>query len=355
MNRRGFFTSVIANGCALREYALVPTSHRKRDRRRSTDGDGERSPLEEKEGMVVFTYDDAPIEDYTMTYRVHREYGVPGCLAVCPGRMEGSGPFIEPGHLREMHADGWGVLSHTYHHRVLGRIGLTEPAYEGDRRVYVEAHRHGRFEGDPLVVFDDEATVSTTVAGRGSDSIGEFVELETPLSDPIDSSGYVRYPKRFMREILARTDDRLDSWEVDVTGFVYPYDRYHGAIEGIVRDRYGAVANHRYGGGHNEIDGLDPTTMRRRYVETDKASKAGIDAFMETAATEDVLAIVGAHSQFETFPEERLRYTIETAMEYDLAIVTIAEAVAALNGHDDRPASPSRRSRSSTGTTFPLR
>jgi hypothetical protein len=48
---------------------------------------------------------------------------------------------------------------------------------------------------------------------------------------------------------------------------------------------------------------------------------------METAADEDVLSIVGAHSQFETTTEERLRYTIEAALENDLAIVTIDEAL----------------------------
>lgn len=351
MHRREFLSSLVASGCVLREYALVPPS--RRDRRRSTDDDG-RARLEDSAGLVAFTYDDGPIEDYTMTYRVHREYGVPGCLAVCPGRIENSDAFLEPGQLREMYADGWGVLSHTYRHRALGRIGLTEPVREGDQRLYVEAYRHGRFEGDPLVVFDGETAVSASVAGRGSDATGEFVECEAPLSRSIDASGYVRHPKRFMREVLARTDDRLDSWGVDVTGFVYPYGRYHGAVEGIVRERYGAVANHRYGGGHNAIDGLDPTTMRRRYVETDKASEAEIAAFMEAAAAEDVVAIVGAHSQFETFPEERLRYTIETAIEHDLAIVTIGEAVAAVAERTDQ-AAPSRRSRGSVDTTFPLR
>lgn len=356
MNRREFLSGIVANGCALREYALVPgdPSHERHGRHRSTGGAEGGPSLEEKAGMVVFTYDDSPIEDYTLTYAVHREYGVPGCLAVCPGRMDGSDTFLDPGHLREMHAEGWGVLSHTYHHRALGRIRLTEPAREGDTAVYVEANRHGRFEGDPLIIFDDDSTVSATVAGRGSDSTGEFVELEAPLSDRIDASGYVGYPERFMREVLARTDDRLDSWGIDVTGFVYPYDRYHGAIEGIVRERYGAVANHRYGGGHNRVDGLDPTAMRRRYVETDKASEAEIDAFMETAAAEDVVAIVGAHSQFETFTEERLRYTLETALEYDLAIVTIAEAVTALDGRDGRSRAL-RRSYESTGAAQPLR
>ncbi|WP_449289512.1 polysaccharide deacetylase family protein [Natronococcus jeotgali] len=229
-----------------------------------------------------------------------------------------------------MQDDGWGVLSHTYRHRALGHIGLTEPAREGDARLYVEANRHGAVEGDPLVIFDEETETTATAVGRGSDSSGEYVELEAPLAETVGSSGYVRYPESLMREVLERTDDRLESWGLDVTGFVYPYGRYDGLAEDVVRERYPAVANHRYGGGHNELAGLDPTAMRRMYVETDKASENEIDAFMRTAADESVLAIVGAHTQYDTLTEERLRYTVEAALEHDLAIVTIEEALARL-------------------------
>ena len=262
---------------------------------------------------------------------MHQEYDVPGCIAACPGLMEESDAFLEPGQLREMYRDGWDVLSHTYRHRVLGRVPLTDAAGTGDERLYVDTHRHGAIEGDPLVVFDGETTASVAVAGKGSDSHGEYLKLAEPLDSAIDAAGYVRHPTSFLRDILAKTDSRLDSWGIDVTGFVYTYGRYHGAIEELVRGRYDAVANHRYGGGHNELEGLDPSTMRRMYIETDKATENEIDAFMDTAASDDgVLSIVGGHSQFETLTEERLRYTIEAALERDLAVVTLTDALAAL-------------------------
>ncbi|TYL40029.1 polysaccharide deacetylase [Natronococcus pandeyae] len=294
--------------------------------------DDEKSPpsIEDSEGMVVFTYDDSHIKDYTLTYRVHQEYDVPGCIAACPGTMLEQDDFLDPEHLLEMHEDGWSVMSHTYRHRVLGRIRLTEPAPRGADRIYVEWNEHGAIEDDPLVVFDEDSRVSASAAGRGSDSRGDYVELAEPLRESIDESGYVRYPQEFMREVLEKTDETLESWGIDVTGFVYTYDRYHGAVEDVVRDRYETVGNHRYGGGHNELDGLDPTTIRRLYIETDKSTEREIDSFMATAAEEDVLSVVGAHSFFETFDEERLRYTIESAIENDLAIVTIDEALAEL-------------------------
>ncbi|WP_239643469.1 hypothetical protein [Natronococcus jeotgali] len=180
------------------------------------------------------------------------------------------------------------------------------------------------------MVFDEGTETTATVAGRGSDSVGQYVELAEPIAETVGQSGYVRYPGSFMREILEKTDARLESWGLDVTGFVYPYGLSEGLAEEIVRERYPAVANHRYGGGHNELAGLDPTAMRRMYVETDKATQDDVDAFMDTAAEEDVLAIVGGHSQYGTLTEDRLRYTIETALERDLAIVTMGKALAEL-------------------------
>ncbi|AGB36247.1 polysaccharide deacetylase family protein [Natronococcus occultus] len=295
-----------------------------------TEPENGESILADSKGMVVFTYDDSPIEDYTLAYEVHSEYDVPGCTAACPGYMKRRDDYLDPDQLREMQADGWGVMSHTYRHRSLGRIGLAGPAHAGDDRLSVEANRHGAIEGDPLVVFDDEGETAATVAGRGSDSSGQYVELEAPLSEDVDESGYVRHPESFIRDVLRKTDAQLEAWGLDVTGFVYPYGRYHGVAEEVVRDRYEAVANHRYGGGHNELEGLDPTAMRRRYVETDRATEDDVDAFMETAADEDVLAIVGAHTQYDTLTEQRVRYTIESALEHDLAIVTMEEALAEL-------------------------
>ncbi|AGB36246.1 polysaccharide deacetylase family protein [Natronococcus occultus] len=293
-----------------------------------SETDERSSEIADSEGMLVFTYDDSPIEDYTLSYDVHREYDVPGCVAACPGLMGTDDAYLDPGQLREMQANGWGVMSHTYYHRSLGRIRLTEPAHTGDERLYVEANRHGAIADDPLVIFDDKSETTATVAGSGSDSVGEYVELADPIAEDVDASGYVRYPEALMRDVLQKTDAQLEAWGLDVTGFVYTYGRYHGVIEELVRDHHDAVANHRYGGGHNELEGLDPTTMQRMYVETDKASEDDVDAFMETAADEDVLAIVGGHSQFDTLTEDRLRYTIESALEHDLAIVTMEEALA---------------------------
>ncbi|WIV68555.1 polysaccharide deacetylase family protein [Natrialbaceae archaeon AArc-T1-2] len=286
---------------------------------------------EDSNGMVVFTYDDSPIEDYTQTFSIHQEYEVPGNAAVNPGQMGSSDSYLTPDQLEEMVDAGWDVLSHTYKHRALGKIRLDQSLEPGDERVYVDRNRHGRFDEDPLVIFDEENRIATEVAGRGSNDTGEFIELTNSVSTYISDTGYTKYPEWKIQEVLEKTDTQLAEWGFDVSGFVYPYGRYDGVAEEIVRDHYDAVVNHRWGGGLNEIEGLDPTTMRRMYIEEDAASEEDIEVFLDKAVENDVLAIFGAHSQYETMTEERTRFTIESVLARDLEITTLSEAMTRIN------------------------
>lgn len=283
--------------------------------------------------MVVFAYDDATIEDYTTTYPVHERYDVPACIAACPDLVQSSEDFLDPNHVGELHDAGWEVMSHTNRHRSVGRILLESDAEVGHDRIYVQANRHGDHVGDPLVLFDGERTVEATVAGKGSDDEGQYIRLEEPIDQPLDAtnSAYVRYTESFLRTILADSKRRIEDWGVDVTGFVYPYGRTDGLAESLVPEYYDAVPNYRTGvGGLNPIDDLEPTRLHRRYIETDRSTPEEIEEFMATVASEDVLGIVGGHSEYDTLPAERIEFTIETALDHDLRIVTLQDALTEL-------------------------
>lgn len=291
---------------------------------RATNGDS---------GTVVFTYDDGPIEDYTQTFEVHQRYDAPACVAVCPELMRSSDDYLDSAHVGELHEAGWEILSHTLAHRSIGRVALERDAAAGDDRLYVRVHRHGRYDGDPLTVFDGKRSVTATSAGRGTDEGNAYVELEEGLDESIEADdGYVRYTEPFLREILAESKARIEAWGVPVTGFVYPYGRYHGVAEDLVPEYYDAVPNHRTGrGGLNPIGALDPTRMIRRYIETDRSTPDEIDEFMSTVAERDVVGVVGGHSQFDTLPAERVDLALELAEAHDLRIVTLREALVDLD------------------------
>ncbi|WP_255169878.1 polysaccharide deacetylase family protein [Natrononativus amylolyticus] len=286
------------------------------------------------DGMVVFVYDDSPIEDYTSTYPIHQEYDVPGCVAACPGLMAASDEFMDPDQLTEMYEDGWEVMSHTIDHRALGHTPLERDAESGDDRLYVGSNLHGDHPGDPLVVLDGDREIEATVAGQGVDGDDHYVELESGLEESIEATDetVVRYTEEFTREILEESKAMIEEWGVPVTGFVYTYDRYHGIVEELVPEYYETTPNYRSHDGINPLDAIDPFQLYRRYIETDWATTDEIEQFMATTAEEGHLGIVSGHSQFETLPADRIEFTIEAALEHDLRIVTLQEALEEL-GH----------------------
>ncbi|XVH30465.1 polysaccharide deacetylase family protein [Haloferacaceae archaeon DSL9] len=283
------------------------------------------------DGMVVFTYDDSPVEDYTKTYAVHGEYGVPGCVAACPGLMAtGASRYLSPEQLLEMHGEGWDVLSHTLEHRCVGEIPLTRDVAAGDTRVYVRSDLHGQFEGDPLTIFTGDARTTATVVDGGVAGGDPYLVLEDGVDRPFAATDEprVRYTEPFLRHIFEESRAQLESWGATVTGFVYPYGRYDGLAETLVPEYYGAVPNSRTGrGGFNPHADINPLGLVRTYIEEDAMSEERLAEFMNGVATRSALGIVGGHSQYSTLTESRLRLAIELAQESNLKIVTLREAL----------------------------
>jgi hypothetical protein len=291
------------------------------------DGEGEEEPA----GYLVFVYDDSPAEDYSETFQVHEEYGVPGCVAACPGLMGTTRDWLYPGHLEQMYESGWEVMSHTLEHRALGEVPVAEDVEEGDTEIYVESNVHGRFEGDPLVVFDDEGTeAEATVAGQGEDDDGQYLELEEPIDEGF-TAGYetrVRYTDEFTEEVLSESQSQLEEMvgEGQVTGYVHTFERDDGLVSELVPEYYDAVPQ-ADGDGLNPEYEPDPHDLSRRYFEEDEMDEAEIERFLDQVANEPDFGILAGHSHYETLPPERVETAIEMALERDIEIVTLQEAL----------------------------
>lgn len=293
---------------------------------------------DEPAGYLVITYDDGPIEDYELTFPIHQEYDVPGCVAACPGLMDSddSNQWLEPNQLREMHNAGWEVISHTADHRMIGEVPITEDVSEGDTEIAVESNLHGRFEGDPLVLFDAENNeTKATVAGQGGSGDDQYIELEEPIDVALSTSADARerYTEEFTREILADSQARLEELvgEGQVTGFIYPYERHDGLAEKLVPEYYETTPRAYRGNGLNPTQGADPFSLSREYYEEDRMSEEEIAEFLDMIAAEPDFGILGAHSQYDTVTEERIATTIEMALERDIEIVTLQEVLDTFN------------------------
>jgi len=339
--RRTFMKATGAGAAAVGTSALLPASAA------ADDGD------DDYDGLLVFVYDDSPAEDYSKTYRVHREYDVPGVVAACPGLMEqGTSDWLLPGHAQAMHQDGWEFMSHTLVHRDLGEVAVLDDVEEGETEVPVSSNLAGRFEGDPIVFIDGDREVEATVAGRreGSEEVDEdddvdeedledeeeadetrYLVLEEGLEEEISSDAVVRYTDEFTEEVLSESQAMLESWLSDqggvVNGYVHTYDRYEG-VQNFVPQFYDSNPNARPGrGGLNPEHDPDPLQLHRAYYQTDTMDEDELLAFLDNVAAEPDFGILAGHSHFGSLPEERIEFAIEAALERNIKIVTMQEAL----------------------------
>jgi hypothetical protein len=285
---------------------------------------------EEPAGYLSIIYDDSPIEDFEM-FQVHEEYGAPGCAAACPGLMDSSGDWLSTGHLQEMYDAGWEVMSHTIDHRALGEVPIAEDIQEGDRQIYADTNLQGRFEGDPLMIFDEDGNeAEATVVGNGDDDTGQYIELEESISESFTAADttVVRYTDEFTEEIVADSQAQLEEMvgEGQVTNWIYTYERADGLVGELVPEYYDATPRED-GVGLNPEHDPDPYELSRRYMETDHIDEADIEQFLDTVANEPDYGVLAGHSQFDTMTTERIDFVLDQAQQRDIEVITVQEAL----------------------------
>lgn len=290
---------------------------------------GAQTEDDEPAGYLSLIYDDGPVEDYDM-FRTHQKYDAPGCVAACAGLVGSDLDWLNADQLREMHDAGWEVMSHTVDHRALGEVPIARDIEEGDTRIYPDANITGRFDGDPIVVFDEDSEAEATVAGNGEDGTGPYIDLEAPI-DASFTAAYttrVRYTDEFTEEILADSRAQLDGivGEGRVTNFIYPYERADGFVSEIISEYYDATPS-KDGVGLNPEYEPDPYDLSRRYMETDHMTDADIESYLDSIAAEPDWGILAGHSEYETLTTERIDFVLRQAQERNIAVLTVQEAL----------------------------
>lgn len=282
-------------------------------------------------GKLVFVYDDSPEEDYTETFPVHQEAGVPACIAAVSGAI-GTEGSLSADTLREIESAGWEIMSHTVDHRAVGTLPVTADVEPGDTRVYAGANRHGEHPGDRVRVSDGETHAAATVAGRGSDETGEYVSLREGIGAAFDAgAAKIRYTDERIRTSLRRSRRQLEGYGVDVANLVLPYGIYGERARELIPTYYDAVANAKWDGdGRNDAQSLDPYRLHRVYFRPGQMTLDELEAYLDGVAEGGVLGLLGGHSAYEQFTTERVRTAIRMARDRDIEILTLREALADL-------------------------
>ncbi|WP_231185566.1 polysaccharide deacetylase family protein [Haladaptatus sp. DYF46] len=289
-------------------------------------------------GKLVFTYDDGPTDDYTQAYRkAHRKEGVPGCSAV-PSASVGTKGSLDAARLRKLEDAGWEIMSHSVHHRALTNVAVTSDVSPGDETLRVETNLHGKLPGDELLVSDGSTSATVTVAGKGSDDEGKYLELESNVGTSFSASDGVteRYTDEILRSALGKSKRQLEGYGVTVTNIVMPYGGYGPRTQELVDEYYTAVAN---GGlaidGRGQIQKPDELTLphlSRAMFRQGKMTETELGTFLDSVADEDALGILGGHSWWrERLPASRIRTAIRMAKDRDIDIVTLRDALSETN------------------------
>ncbi|WP_121741843.1 polysaccharide deacetylase family protein [Natronorubrum halophilum] len=284
-------------------------------------------------GQVVFVYDDSRREDWTDTFPIHQEEGVPACCSAVVDYIDTSWGLL-PEHLREMEAEGWEIMSHTAGHVAVGNLYLTEPAESDDERLYLDGSFLGHHEGEEIVISDGDRTVENAIAGGDRDETGIYLDLAEPVGDAFDAgTAFARFSDDRVREEVVGSKDALEDMGVTVDSFVSPFGRGEGFADELIRDHYAAFANHS-GNGLNPLEGLDPHELGRSSIDGQSVNRGEIERFYDDVAAGDHLGIVVGHSQFDETTPERVRFAIQEAKARDLEIVTLREALADESGEN---------------------
>lgn len=277
-------------------------------------------------GKLVFVYDDGYQEDYTQTFLIHQEEGVPGCLAIPSANVDRGPAFLTEEQVTEMTDAGWEVMSHGVSHEALGSVTVVSDVEPDDTRVYVDSTVPGRTPHE-VEIFDAEKRAVASLTGRGEDDAGGYLTLESSVGASFGAEDTrVRFTEEVVRRVLSESRRSLGERGFDVTNFVLPYGSYDQRTLELLPEYYQAVANVRHGG-INGGAAADPYRLGRAYFRRGSMTEAELTRHLDRVAKIDGLAILGGHSRHPKLTGERIRTAIRQAKERDIAVVTLRTAL----------------------------
>jgi hypothetical protein len=306
-----------------------------------------------KNGRLVITYDDAPIEDYTKAFPVHKEVGVPGCASAVSTWVGNKDGFCTVEQLQEMKNDaGFEILSQTREHSSLTETLLERDVKPDDKRIYPKFNSHAFHSGYPIEITDGDKSVIRQSDGNGEDEHGVYIKLTEPVGKAFstDDNTVERYPEKTMEYILSNSQAQLRHMGFAANNLIVPYDRFTQYAKKHVKKYYDAVGNAVAGtDGLNDPANLDPYGLKRWYFIENGRRR---DRFhrLDTIARKNQLAIFGAHTYKENITSQKIREVLEGAKERGIEVVTLQEALEAY-GVTESTSAPSGNDTDNATTT----
>lgn len=278
-------------------------------------------------GRLVLVFDDGYAEDHEEVRPVLESLDAPAVFAVVPEWI-GEPGYLDGADLEDLRELGCEVAAHGRRHRYLQSHGLSRDAAVGDRQLILDSEHlfpgteAGVVAGDRMEVLDGETREVVEVAETMDDGGESVVRLAAPLESRFDGGESVLRPTRpkLVDEIVGARDS-LEASGFDPSTFVFPYDVADVRAWQLAREAYDVVANAAVRSLPNP-PGTDRRNLRRWYLETDKLTDPGLEAYLDAVAERGGIGVLAGHSAWETVTSERIVGTVRAARERRIEVTT---------------------------------
>lgn len=288
--------------------------------------------------MMVLSYDDGKIEDYTKVLPVHREKGVPAVFAPIVSDI-GRGGMMTMEQLVEIYNEGHEIASHTWTHTSLATYmgdwyRLTENANAGDTTLKMNIHswfaRYTHNIETKGIIREGNVEETFTVISRTENT---SVTLKDPLQNSYTTNAEITHHPDLLIAENAFSKRRLAKHGIHATGMIYPGGG-HDKVTRDITSRY-----YRWGRAtwwQNEPNVIDPKQGVNIYAlgseefaedAGNNLSLAEMEEMMDEAVETKSLVLFHSHSFYESLTQERIAWMIDTAQEKGIEIVTMSEAL----------------------------
>lgn len=292
--------------------------------------------------MLVISYDDGPLQDYTVAFPIHKQYGVPGELSITSGAITGEynpftfGAVMSIEQIREMRDWGFEIAGHGQSHMRLGSGSVASPASSGSTEIYPSVDPSTQQQNFPYKVYlwNRNSGVEETVTITGLTADGKGYTLETPLENgfPVNYTFYSMHEETLDKEIKGCFDDLLEMG-IPATHYSYPYNDSSFYSRRVIKKYFNSA---RQGflstlATNNIILPNNSGTPINMYNITSHAQLAGKTTTYIDGLLDDLVATNGFAMTFEhtwaTFYPERLEYIFQQCELKGVEVTTRSKAL----------------------------
>lgn len=292
--------------------------------------------------MLVMSYDDNPITDYTLAFPVHKRHNVPGELSIISGFLTGE---INHAHLinqpsfaieegLEMQKFGFEAATHSFSHKSVGVNGLNRSTLRGGKKWYVGDHykwnRVFPYKARIYHRLGDDKEDIVTIIGEGVDAEGDYLlSQEGAVYDHNTSAFFTLTKEELYREIVQSAAD-LRNLGFDVSSMSYPYNANSYLTRDIVSEY---LSSGRSGSPQKTGVYMDtensylPTAQLNSYAEITSWTQSEIDSVLKETKENNAFSMVFEHTWRGNFSVDGLDYVFEKAKELGVEITTRKEAM----------------------------